>query len=195
MTFKYKHKKTQTSKTQRKEEKRTRFGRELPSFSPPSRRPCLDGALVVPPHCLIWKPPHNCNATTKTKTHQEPVKKNKKKKKKQKNHKKWAEIWAKPKSEKPEKRVEIWATQIETNRLRTISKNPARNAERGWNSHSKHKPEMQTKPKTQPEIHPGTQTQTPKPIPKHKHNPKSILKQKHKRRNLYRNRNTSAKMG
>ena len=63
MTFKYKHKKTQTSKTQRKEEKRTRSSRErenprrsepLPSFSLPSRRPCPGGALVVPPHCSIW---------------------------------------------------------------------------------------------------------------------------------------------
>ena len=54
---------------------------------------------------------------------------------------------------------------------------------------------MQTKPKTQPEIHAETQTQTPKPIPKHKHSPKSTLKQKDKRWNLYRNRNTNAEMG
>ena len=54
---------------------------------------------------------------------------------------------------------------------------------------------MQTKPKTQLEIHAETQTQTPKPIPKHKHSPKSTLKQKHKRWNLYRNRNTNAEMG
>ena len=26
----------------------------MPSFSPPSCRPCPDGALVVPPHCSIW---------------------------------------------------------------------------------------------------------------------------------------------
>ena len=57
------------------------------------------------------------------------------------------------------KRVEIWATQIETNRLRTTRKNPARNAERGRNPRPKHKPKMQTKPETQPEIHVETQTQ------------------------------------
>ena len=50
------------SKTQQKEEKRTRSDRErenphrskpLLSFSSPSRRPCPDGTLVVPPHCSI----------------------------------------------------------------------------------------------------------------------------------------------
>ena len=99
------------------------------------------------------------------------------------------------KKKRKKKRVEIWATQIETNRLRTTSKNPARNSERGRNPPPKHKPKMQTKPKTQPEIHAETQTQTPKPIPKHKHSPKYTLKYKHKHWNPYRNRNTNAEMG
>ena len=95
------------------------------------------------------------------------------------------------------KRVEIWATQIETNRLRTTSKNPTRNLERGRNPRPKHKPKMQKMPETQPKIHAETQTQTqtPKPIPKHKHSPKSTLKYKHKCRNPYWNRNTNVEMG
>ena len=89
------------SKTQRKEAKSTKSGRErenphrlepLPSFSLPSRCPCPDGALVLPLHCSIWKPSHNRDAITMTKTHQEPMKKNKKKKNEQKNQEKRVEI-------------------------------------------------------------------------------------------------------
>ena len=117
------------------------------------------------------------------------------KKNEQKNQEKRVEIWVKPRSEKLEKIVEIWATQIETNRLRITNKNSAQNVERGRNPRSKHKPEMQTKLETQPKIHAETQTQTPKPIPKHKHSPKFTLKHKHKCQNPYQNRNTNVEMG
>ena len=185
MTFKYKHKKTQTSKTQQKEEKRTRSSRErenprrsepLPSFCSPSCRLCPGSALVVPPHCSIWKPPHNRNATTMTKTHQELVKKNQKKKKRAEKLEKTSRNMSNPNRKQ----------KIENNQQKPSPKCRER---------PKPKPEMQAKLETQLEIHAKTQTQTPKPILKHKHSPKSTMKHKHKRRNPYRNRNTNVEMG
>ena len=91
MTFKYEHKKTQTSKTQWKEEKRTKSDRErestpfratvelLSAVSPPMSWRCLSGFATLFNLETIAQPQHHHYDQNPSRTSEEEPKKNEQK--------------------------------------------------------------------------------------------------------------------